>query len=976
MDIRNFFGGGGGGSAKKKANGNASSKKKAAASKDRDTDKTKPKPKPTSKTVKKDPSEDKKVEVTKFPEKPRTKTAVKKDEDIKPKRRKIQIELSDSDSDFEPKVVAKKVKAETPKSKAISSSTSVSNSHAKRRVRVIKSETIDIQSDDDSSPNETPTPTPKKVKAKVTASKSPPKRRKATPKAKTPPKPKMLKPTESIASYPDPSPGIFEGMTFVFTGIMDDLNREDGIDYVKELGGRVTTAVSGKTDYLVIGSVLENGKEVEDGSKFKKATELGKVHILKGAGELYGLAKLYDHKKKELGVTAGGGDADGESPAANKNPYKKSTPIANPYAKSTGSAIKNPYAKTTKVVNPYAKKVVNPYAKSTSASSTSNPYAKKSSAANGNGNAIKVDPERPILGVNALWADKFAPYNTRMILGNKDSVSKLATWLARWEDNFNRPVKGKKNSFNPKGGPFRAALISGPPGIGKTTTATLVAAEQGRQTLELNASDARSKKTIEASLGDVIGSRVLSFGDSGDGSNKHEKKRVIIMDEVDGMGAGDRGGMAELIKMIKISKVPIICICNDRQSQKVRSLAGHCLDLKYRRPTKLVIAKRAVEVGREEGMTVELNAAEALAESCGNDVRQVLNCLQMWGNKRHDTTPNGADMTYKAFKNRNSLIKKDEMLRVSLFDAAKMICEGRRGINNADEKAQVDSLFKRTDAFFTEYSLMGLLVHQNYLKVGIRSFQQTKIDGDPEAEYKSLEEMCKGTEAMSDFAVAEHAVRSGDQNWGLLPFCSVLAVKSGFHIGGDSGGMLPGFPEFSSWLGKNSSRTKRDRLLQELGHHMNYKISADKTELRLGYLPVMRDRLLSLLMTNDAEGENVKEAIEFMDEYGLDRDDIFEGIDEFTIASKGKKFADLESKSKAAFTREYNKGVHKSQALIEEQGLPTKKRKKKTVDEDDEGQQSEDEVDDEMTAEQVKKMFSKGKKKPAASKAKKSKKKK
>ena len=42
------------------------------------------------------------------------------------------------------------------------------------------------------------------------------------------------------------------------------------------------------------------------------------------------------------------------------------------------------------------------------------------------------------------------------------------------------------------------------------------------------------------------------------------------MDEVDGMGAGDRQGMAELIKLIKQSKIPIICICNDRQSQKVR----------------------------------------------------------------------------------------------------------------------------------------------------------------------------------------------------------------------------------------------------------------------------------------------------------------------------------------------------------------------------------------------------------------------
>lgn len=38
------------------------------------------------------------------------------------------------------------------------------------------------------------------------------------------------------------------------------------------------------------------------------------------------------------------------------------------------------------------------------------------------------------------------------------------------------------------------------------------------------------------------------------------QKRVIIMDEVDGMGAGDRSGMSELIQMIKKSKVPIVSI--------------------------------------------------------------------------------------------------------------------------------------------------------------------------------------------------------------------------------------------------------------------------------------------------------------------------------------------------------------------------------------------------------------------------------
>ena len=55
------------------------------------------------------------------------------------------------------------------------------------------------------------------------------------------------------------------------------------------------------------------------------------------------------------------------------------------------------------------------------------------------------------------------------------------------------------------------------------------------------------------------------------------------MDEVDGMSSGDRGGLAELILLLKKTRVPIICICNDRSSPKVRSLANYCLDLHLRR---------------------------------------------------------------------------------------------------------------------------------------------------------------------------------------------------------------------------------------------------------------------------------------------------------------------------------------------------------------------------------------------------------
>ena len=106
-----------------------------------------------------------------------------------------------------------------------------------------------------------------------------------------------------------------------------------------------------------------------------------------------------------------------------------------------------------------------------------------------------------------------------------------------------------------------------------------------------DSSDIRNKNIIDLITNDNMSSiNVHSM------LTKVKKKIVIVMDDIDGMNNGDKGGINSLIKIIRpkktkkqkneeISMNPIICIGNNHIDKKIRELVNVCYSLELNKPS-------------------------------------------------------------------------------------------------------------------------------------------------------------------------------------------------------------------------------------------------------------------------------------------------------------------------------------------------------------------------------------------------------
>jgi len=139
----------------------------------------------------------------------------------------------------------------------------------------------------------------------------------------------------------------------------------------------------------------------------------------------------------------------------------------------------------------------------------------------------------------------------------------------------------------------RGIYIYGSSGCGKTYFIEKILKDMNYDIIKYDAGDIRNKNLIES-----INSNSISNYNVLQMMNGIKKKIAIIMDEIDGMNNGDKGGINTLIKLIRPKKTkkqkleeitmnPIICIGNYRVDKKIKELMKVCNTIELKPPTNV-----------------------------------------------------------------------------------------------------------------------------------------------------------------------------------------------------------------------------------------------------------------------------------------------------------------------------------------------------------------------------------------------------